>query len=155
MSTVFVVWKTRNRLVKVQFGDLQSHYTTYKKDIDSAVSRVLESGYFILGPELSAFEKSFAQYLGSYDVAGCGSGTDAIYLALACLEVGPECEVIVPSHTAVPTVCAIRMTGATPVFVDVDPKTYLIDPKKIEAAITSKNQGHSTCSPIRPDGANG
>lgn len=126
--------------MKVQFGDLKSHYANYKNDIDQAVNRVLESGYFILGPELANFEKSFAEFLGSGSVAGCGSGTDAIYLALACIGVGPDHEVIVPSHTAVPTICAIRMTGATPVFVDICPSTYLIDPTKIEEVITPKTK---------------
>lgn len=126
--------------MKVQFGDLKSHYAKYKKEIDASVSRVLESGYFILGPELKAFEESFQTFLQDTKVVGCGSGTDAIYLALAALEVGADDEVIVPSHTAVPTICAIRMTGATPVFVDICPRTYLIDPSQIESKITEKTK---------------
>ena len=130
--------------MKVQFGDLKSHYTIYKEQIDQAVVRVLESGYFILGPELKAFEESFARFLGLNEdqpfVVGCGSGTDAIYLALAACEVGPDDEVIVPSHTAVPTICAIRMTGAVPVFVDICPETFLVDPAQIEEKISSKTK---------------
>ncbi len=130
--------------MKVQFGDLKSHYATYKEQLDQAVSRVLESGYFILGPELKAFEESFAKFLGYKEsepfVVGCGSGTDAIYLALAAGGVGPGDEVIAPSHTAVPTICAIRMTGATPVFVDICPETQLINPAQIEAKITDKTR---------------
>ena len=126
--------------MKVLFGDLKSHYQKYKQDIDNAVSRVLSSGYFILGPEGGEFERAFAEFLGAGEVVGCASGTDAIYLALAACSIGAGDEVIVPSHTATPTICAIRMTGATPVFVDILPDTYLIDPDKIEEAITEKTR---------------
>lgn len=128
--------------MKVQFGDLKSHYSTYKEQIDAAVARVLASGYFILGPELAAFERQFEEFLGLPEnrVVGCNSGTDAIYLALAAALVGPEHEVLVPSHTAVPTICAIRSTGATPVFVDICPRTYTIDVEQIEEKVTPKTK---------------
>ncbi len=126
--------------MKVPFGNLKLHYQQYKSRIDEAVQRVLDSGYFILGPELEKFEKDFESYLGSGYVVGCASGTDAIYLALAACDVGPGDEVLVVAHTAVPTICAIRMTGATPVFVDISGSLYTMDPDDIEAKITSKTK---------------
>ncbi len=122
--------------MKVPFGDLKTHYQAYKVPIDKAVARVLESGHFILGPELERFEKDFEEYLGSGYVAGCASGTEAIYLALAACDVGPGDEVIVVAHTAVPTISAISMTGATPVFVDIDSASYVMDVTELESKIT-------------------
>lgn len=126
--------------MKVPFGDMKIHYQTYKEQIDTAVQRVLESGHYILGPELERFEKEFAQFLGGGYVAGCASGTEAIYLALAACDVGPGDEVLVVAHTAVPTISAISMTGATPVFVDIDADSYVMDVAKVEAKITSKTK---------------
>jgi dTDP-4-amino-4,6-dideoxygalactose transaminase len=126
--------------VKVPFGDMKVHYQTYKSQIDQAVHRVLESGHYILGSELEKFEAAFAKSLGSGYVAGCASGTEAIYLALAAAGVTTGDEVIVVAHTAVPTISAISMTGATPVFVDIDPKTYVMDVNLVEAKITEKTK---------------
>lgn len=126
--------------MKVPFGDLKAHYNAYKQPIDEAVQRTLASGHYILGGELERFEHEFAAYLGAKYVVGCASGTEAIFLALAALNVVPGDEVLVVSHTAVPTNLAISMTGATPVFVDIDPKTYVMDVAKVEAAITAKTR---------------
>ena len=126
--------------MKVPFGDLKTHYRAYQKEIDGAVSRVLASGYFILGPELERFERDFEAYLGSPYVIGCASGTEAIYLALAACNVGPGDEVLVVAHTAVPTISAISMTGATPIFVDIDSATYVMDAAEVEARITEKTR---------------
>ncbi len=126
--------------MKVPFGDLKLHYEAYKQELDAAVARVLASGYYILGPELDRFEKEFAAYLGSGYVAGCASGTEAIYLPLAALGVTTGDEVLVVAHTAVPTISAISMTGATPVFVDIDPGTYGMDPQDLERKITAKSK---------------
>ncbi|MCA9802687.1 MAG: DegT/DnrJ/EryC1/StrS family aminotransferase [Cyanobacteria bacterium HKST-UBA02] len=126
--------------MEVPFGNLKSHYRQYKTEIDAAVSRVLESGYFVLGPEGQAFEEAFSRYLGGGYTAGCASGTDAIYLALAACGVGPGDEVLVVAHTAVPTICAIAMTGAVPVFVDVRPDGYVMDESDIEGKITEKTR---------------
>jgi len=126
--------------VKVPFGDLKTHYQTYKMPIDKAISRVLESGHFILGPELERFEKDFEEFLGTGYVAGCASGTEAIYLALAACDVGPADEVLVVAHTAVPTISAISMTGATPIFVDIDSATYVMDTEDLAAKITAKTK---------------
>jgi dTDP-4-amino-4,6-dideoxygalactose transaminase len=126
--------------VKVPFGDLKLHYQAYKKPIDDAVARVLSSGYYILGPELERFEKEFANYLGCQFVVGCASGTEAVYLALAALGVKAGDEVLVVAHTAVPTISAISMTGATPVFVDINPQTYVMDVADLEQKFTKRTK---------------
>lgn len=126
--------------MNVPFGDLKVHYNSIKEEIDTAVHRVLESGYYILGPELQTFEKQFAEFLGAKYAVGCASGTEAIYLALAAAGVGPGDEVLVVAHTAVPTINAISMTGAEPVFVDIDPDTYIMDVSLIEKKITAKTK---------------
>lgn len=126
--------------LNVPFGDMKVRYQAVKNDIDQAVQRVLDSGWYILGPELEAFEKSFAEFLDVNYVVGCASGTEAIYLALAAAGVGPGDEVIVVAHTAVPTISAISMTGAEPVFVDIDPASYVMDVSKVEAKITASTK---------------
>lgn len=126
--------------MKVPFGDLKVHYGSIKGQLDEAVQRVLSSGYYILGPELQKFEQEFASYLGVNHAVGCASGTEAIYLALAAADVKAGDEVIVVAHTAVPTISAISMTGAEPVFVDIDPQTYLMDTAKVEAKITRRTK---------------
>lgn len=127
-------------MFQVPFGDMKTHYQQFKSDIDTAVNRVLASGHYILGPELEKFEADFAKFLGVNYTVGCASGTEAIYLALAAIGVGPGDEVITVAHTAVPTISAISMTGATPVFVDIDPQTYVMDISAVEARITDKTK---------------
>jgi len=119
---------------------MQVHYQAYKQQIDEAVARVLASGYYILGPELDKFEAEFAQFLGAKYVVGCASGTEAIYLALAAEDIGPGDEVLVVAHTAVPTISAISMTGATPVFVDIKASTYVMRETELEAKITPRTK---------------
>ncbi|MBC8000142.1 MAG: DegT/DnrJ/EryC1/StrS family aminotransferase [Leptolyngbya sp.] len=119
---------------------MKLHYVAYKQEIDQAVHRVLESGYYILGGELEKFESDFEKFLGAGYVAGCASGTEAIYLALAAEGVTTGDEVLVVAHTAVPTISAISMTGATPVFVDIDPNTYVMDVDLVEAKINEKTK---------------
>lgn len=125
---------------KVPFGDVKLRYESLRKQIEESVQRVLPSGYYILGPELERFEKRFADFLGADFSVGCASGTEAIYLAMKAAGVGPGDEVIVVAHTAVPTISAISMTGAEPVFVDIDPCSYVMDTTKVEAAITAKTK---------------
>lgn len=127
-------------VLNVPFGDMKVHYNSIRQEIDEAVQRVLASGYYILGPELQNFEKQFAQFLGANYVVGCASGTEAIYLALAACGVGPGDEVVVVAHTAVPTISAISMTGAEPVFVDIDPVSYVMDVNKVAAKLTAKTK---------------
>ncbi|MDR3613977.1 MAG: DegT/DnrJ/EryC1/StrS family aminotransferase [Candidatus Obscuribacterales bacterium] len=126
--------------MKVPFGDLKLHYQEYKEIFDQAVARVLASGYYILGPELQRFEDEFARYLDCKFTVGCASGTEAIYLALAALDIKPGDEVLVVAHTAVPTISAISMTGATPVFVDIDAQTMVIDVADLERKITERTK---------------
>lgn len=113
-------------------------YAEEKNDIFEAITEVLESGKLILGPNVSSFEEEFAQYCGAKYGIGVDNGTNSITLALRALGIKAGDEVITVSNTAVPTVSAIVSMGATPVFVDIDPDTYLMDTQKIEQAITNK-----------------
>ena len=118
----------------------KAQYVSYKEEIDTAISRVLDSGRYILGGEVKAFEEEFSSFIGvSYGV-GVGSGTEAIHLALASCGIGRGDEVITVSHTAVATVVGIELAGAKPVFVDIEPKYYTLDPFDLEKAITSRTK---------------
>ncbi|HEY1413781.1 MAG TPA: DegT/DnrJ/EryC1/StrS family aminotransferase, partial [Rhodopila sp.] len=110
-------------------------YRALKPQIDEAVARALSSGWYILGSELRAFETEFAAWLGVSSVIGCGNGTDAIALALRGLGIGPGCTVVTVSHTAVATVAAIEMTGATPLLIGIDPVQYTMDPGALQEVI--------------------
>jgi dTDP-4-amino-4,6-dideoxygalactose transaminase len=118
----------------------QAQYLAHKTEIDAAIARVLEGGRYILGQECAAFEREFAAYVDVRHAIGVGSGTDALHLALAACGVGPGAEVIAPAHTAVATVAAIELTGAVPVLVDIDPASFNLDPRKLEAAITPRTK---------------
>jgi len=109
-------------------------YLAHKDEIDAAVGRVLNEGQYILGQEVSSFENEFAAYVGVRFGVGVGSGTEALYLALRTCGIGPGDEVITVSHTAVATVAAIELCGATPVMVDVNLSAYTIDPNQIKRA---------------------
>lgn len=137
------------------FLDLRAEYLALKHEIDAAVARTLDSGWYILGREVAALEAEFAAFLadapqspqGASPIAqsklecvGVNSGTDALQLALWACHVGPGDEVITVAHTAVATAAAIRLTGAAPVFVDVDPATFTMDPALLEAAITPRTK---------------
>jgi dTDP-4-amino-4,6-dideoxygalactose transaminase len=118
----------------------KSQYLSYKSEIDAAIFRVLDSGWYILGNEVRSFEEEFASYIGVAHGIGVGSGTEAIHLALNACGVARGDEVITVSHTAVATVAAIVLAGAIPVLVDIDPGFYTIDPEKIESSITSNTK---------------
>jgi len=128
--------------------DLHAQYSALKPELDAAVARVLASGWYILGKEVAAFEAEFAHYLAQPGQAttapltcvAVNSGTDALHLALRACEIGPGDEVITVSHTAVATVAAIRLAGAMPVLVDIDPVTYTMSPTAAEAAITARTK---------------
>ncbi len=111
-----------------------------REEIDAAVASVLESGRLILGPQVAAFEQRFAAYCGAGYGVGVNSGTDAIFLALKAMDIGSGDEVITVSNTAVPTVSAIVATGATPRFVDIDPRTYLMDVGQIEEVLSERTK---------------
>ena len=122
------------------FLNLRAAYEAQKADIDNATARVLASGWYILGPEVEAFEAEFAAYCAVPHAVGVASGTDAVLLALKGLGIGTADEVITVAHTAVATVTAIELAGATPVLVDIDPLTYTIDPAAVEAAISPRTK---------------
>lgn len=113
----------------------QAQYVSHKDEIDAAIARVLNNGWYILGEEVNAFEREFADYIGTRETIGVASGTDALQVALRACGVTPGDEVITVSHTAVATVAAVEMCGAKPVLVDIRPDTYTIDCARIEAAI--------------------
>jgi len=125
---------------RIAFNELRSQYAAIREEIDAAIARVLERGWFVLGPEVEAFEAEFAAYCGARYGIGVGSGTEALHLALWACGVGPGDEVITVAHTAVPTINAISLTGARPVFVDVDPMTYTMDPAAAAAAVTPRTR---------------
>jgi dTDP-4-amino-4,6-dideoxygalactose transaminase len=113
-----------------------AQYNAHKAEIDKAIQRVLNKGWYILGEETEAFESEFAEYVGVSHGIGVGSGTEALHIALAACGIGPGDEAVTVSHTAVATVAAIELTGARPVFVDIEPDYYTLDPHKLEEAIT-------------------
>ena len=126
--------------MRIQFVDLRLEYQEIKEEINQAIHRVLESGWFVLGEELKKFEKEFASYLRVKHVIGVNSGSDALYLAVKALGIGKGDEVITVSHTFISTVDAIIRNGAKPVFVDIDPETYIIDVNQIENVITKRTK---------------
>jgi dTDP-4-amino-4,6-dideoxygalactose transaminase len=126
--------------MKVPFGDLRRQYDAMRQEIDLAVQRVFERGWFILGVEGENFELEFADFLGVNRAVGVGSGTEAIHLALRAVGVEAGDEVITVPNTCVPTVSGIWAAGAVPVLVDVDEKSFTLDPNRLEAAITPKTK---------------
>jgi dTDP-4-amino-4,6-dideoxygalactose transaminase len=124
----------------IPFVDLKAQYHSIKPEIDEAAIRVFESSQFVLGAEVAAFEKDFATYCGVEQAVGVNSGTSALHLALLAAGVGPGDEVITIPFTFVATVAAIGYTGAKAVFVDIDPRSFTMDPTKIEAAITPRTK---------------
>lgn len=119
----------------MRFGDLSREYAEIRDEIDTVLRRVLERGWFVLGPEVEAFEREFGVYCDGLACVGTASGTDAIALALRALEIGPGDQVLTASHTAIATAAAISMVGAVPCFVDCRPDTGLMDVAQVERAI--------------------
>lgn len=131
-------------MVKAQTGvplcDLQAQYRELQPQFEAAVARVLASGQVILGPEVAALEEEVAQYCGVSQAVGCSSGSDALSLALHALDIGPGDEVILPTFTFFATAGAVCRTGARPVFTDIDPITYNMDPQEVESKITPRTR---------------
>jgi dTDP-4-amino-4,6-dideoxygalactose transaminase len=126
--------------IKVPSLDLKIQYQSIKPEIDAAIGRVLESGQFVLGSEVAGFEKEFATFCGTAECIGLNSGTSALHLALLAARIGPGDEVITVPFTFVASVAAVVYTGASPVLVDIDPRSFTIDPAAIEAAITPRTK---------------
>ena len=124
----------------VPFLDLKRNVGLLKNEIDQAIHSVLESGFFILGKKVQEFEKAFADYCNVREAVGVASGTDALHLALLACGVGKGDEVITVANTCAPTIAGITQTGALPVFVDIDPANFTMDPNKIEAALSSRTK---------------
>ena len=120
--------------------DLQAQYRTIQPEIDAAMRRVVESAQFIMGPDVAAFEQEFAAWCGAPHCVGIGSGTAALELTLRVLGIGAGDEVITVAHTFIATAEAISAVGAKPVFVDIDPLTYNLDPDAFAAAITPRTR---------------
>lgn len=125
---------------KITVWGYLKEYESTKEEILKAVTDVFESGILILGQKGKDFERAYSDYIGVKYGVGCDNGTNAITLALRALSVGPGDEVITVANTAIPTVSAIVTTGARPVFVDIDPTTYLMDVSQIEAVITERTK---------------
>ena len=124
----------------IQMVDLRGQYRALKEEIDAAIAEVLDTARFIRGPVVGDLECALAAYLeGSY-VLGVGNGTDALQVAFMALGIGPGDEVITPSFTFIATAEAAALLGATPVFVDIDPKTFNLDPDRIEELITPRTK---------------
>lgn len=128
-------------VITVPQADPGAAYRAQQPAIDAAVSRVLQSGWYILGSEGAAFEREFAEWLGLPRAVGCANGTDALMLILRGLGIGPGMSVVTVSHTAVATVAAIEMTGATPLLIDIDPDTYGMDPEELAAVLEDPPPG--------------
>lgn len=120
--------------------DLKAQYRLIKPEIDEAIQRVVDNTSFILGKEVQAFEETFAAYCGAGYAVGVASGTAALHLALLACDVDPGDEVITSPHTFIATVEPVCYVGARPVFVDIDPASYNLDPKLVEAAITPRTK---------------
>lgn len=126
--------------MKIDFANLKRGYQEHKDEIDAAVASVLSSQYFILGPEVAALENELATYTGSKYAITCSSGTDALLLAMMAIDIQPGDEIITTPFTFIATAETIALMKATPVFVDIDEKTYNIDPAKIEEKITARTK---------------
>jgi dTDP-4-amino-4,6-dideoxygalactose transaminase len=126
--------------MNIPFLDLNAPYQELKSELDSAYRRVMESGWFIMGAEVEAFDREFAAYCGVKHCIGVGNGLEALHLILRAYAIGEGDEVIVPANTYIATWLAVSYAGATPVPVEPGPRTYNLDPARVEAAITPKTK---------------
>ncbi|HET6255168.1 MAG TPA: DegT/DnrJ/EryC1/StrS family aminotransferase [Puia sp.] len=124
----------------IQMVDLKQQYTKIKSEVDSAISAVIQSAAFINGPAVTEFAISLAAYNGSKHVIPCANGTDALQIAMMALDLQPGDEVITPSFTYIATTEVVALLRLSPVFVDVDPRTFCMDPASLEAAITPRTK---------------
>jgi len=142
--------------MSVPFFDLTVQYQGLQKQIEEAINRVLRSGAFILGPEVKALEDEVVRYTGCAAAVACASGSDALLLSLAALGIGPGDEVIVPTFTFFATASCVSRLGARPVFTDIDPDTFTMDPSQVEDKITPRTKAiipvhlFGQCCDMRP-----
>src|SRR5262245_8451236 len=130
----------RRMRMHVPFLDLKTHNRSVGHEIRSALETVLDEAQFVLGPAVTRFETEFANYLGACHCVGLNNGTSALHMALLACDVGPGDEVITTPATWISTSWAISYVGARPVFVDIDPITYNLDPEQVEEAITPRTR---------------
>jgi aminotransferase EvaB len=135
---------------KILPADPKATYLAAQAEIDAAIQRVLRSGYYILGAEVAAFEQEFSAWLGTPDTAAVANGTDAIELALLAVGVGPGDEVVTVANTVTATISAIGCTGAKPVFVDIEPRTMLMDLDALETVLASRARSTGKIKAIVP-----
>ena len=128
----------KEEMRKIQMVDLKSQYQRLKSEIDANIQEVLDNTSFIKGPAVHAFEKELAEYLGIKHVIGCANGTDALQIAMMALDLPPGSEVITPSFSYAALVEVIYLLKLKPVYIEVEPDTFLMDPEKLEALITEK-----------------
>jgi len=136
--------------ISVPILDLTRQYETIKQEIDAAIRRVLASGRFILGPEVEAFEQEVATFCGARGAIGVASGTDALLLSLKALGVGPGDKVIIPSFTFFATAGVVHNIGATPVFCDIDPQTFNLDPDHVRHVLTTNREPRTRFKALIP-----
>lgn len=132
----------------IPFVDLKTQYAYLKPKIDQRIQGVLDHGQYIMGPEVRELEEKLAAYVGVKHAIGCSSGTDALLLPLLALGIGPGDAVFTTPFTFIATAEVISLLGATPVFVDIDPLTYNIDPKQLDKAIRAVKSGDPTLHPL-------
>src|SRR3954449_12386705 len=126
--------------MRVPFANFRRTVEELRPELDAAVARVLDSGWFLLGQEGKEFEREFASWIGASHAVGCASGTDAIELILRAAGIGSGDEVVTQANTCVPTVAAIARAGATPVLCDVEPEAATIDPSSLERALSPRTR---------------
>jgi dTDP-4-amino-4,6-dideoxygalactose transaminase len=124
----------------IPLADLQAQYRSLKSEIDAAIAQVIEHAQFALGPAVASFERSFAAYCGAAEGVAVNTGTSALHVALLAAGIGPGDEVVTVPFTFVATAAAIEYAGARPVFVDIDPDFYTMDPAALERAITPRTK---------------
>lgn len=126
--------------MKVPFLNLRAQYQDLKNELDTEILECLDKGEFVSGSRVREFENAFSEFLGVKHFCACSNGTDALYLILKALKIGPDDDVIVPANSFIATAEAVSMTGATPIFSDVDPETLLIGSEQILAVLTGKSK---------------
>src|SRR5690348_3419366 len=132
--------RTSHGVAAVPFLDLRAAYEGLRAEIGEAVGRAVASGWYIGGSEVEGFERAYAEYCEAEHCVGVANGLDALHLALRALDIGSGDEVIVASNSYIATLLAVTMTGATPVLVEPDARTFNLDPEKLDAAVTDRTK---------------